>query len=130
LLLECGGKVQPAVFSPEQPALQFELTVPSRWRQFLAFVNDGAWHIWTGFDHILFLLALLLPSVLKRGPDGWRVVEHFRPALVTVLKVVTAFTVAHSTTLTLATLGILRLPAPLVESTIALSVIFVAVHTA
>ena len=128
LRLEYGGKVQTAVFSPEKPAQQFELTVPSRWRQFLAFVNDGAWHIWTGFDHILFLLALLLPSVLKRGPDGWRVVEHFRPALVTVLKIVTAFTVAHSTTLTLATLGILRLPARLVESTIALSVILAALN--
>ena len=128
LRLEFGGKVQTAVFSPEKPAQQFELTVPSRWRQFLAFVNDGAWHIWTGFDHILFLLALLLPSVLKRGPDGWRVVEHFRPALVTVLKIVTAFTVAHSTTLTLATLGILRLPARLVESTIAASVIFAALN--
>jgi len=128
LRLEYGGKVQTAVFSPEKPAQQFELTVPSRSRQFIAFVNDGAWHIWTGFDHMLFLLALLLPSVLKRGPDGWRVVEHFRPALVTVLKIVTAFTVAHSTTLTLATLGILRLPARLVEPTIALSVIFAALN--
>ena len=128
LRLECGGKVQTAVFSPEKAEQQFELTVPSPSRQFLAFVNDGAWHIWTGFDHILFLLALLLPSVLKRGPDGWRVVEHFRPTLITVLKIVTAFTVAHSATLTLATLGILRLPARLVESTIALSVIFAALN--
>ena len=128
LRLEYGGKVQTAVFSPEKPAQQFELTAPSRTRQFLAFVSEGAWHIWTGFDHILFLLALLLPSVLRRGPDGWRVVEHFRPALVTVLKIVTAFTVAHSTTLTLATLGIVRLPARLVESTIALSVIFAALN--
>jgi len=128
LRLECGGKVQTAVFSPEKAEQQFELTVPSPSRQFLAFVNDGAWHIWTGFDHILFLLALLLPSVLKRGPDGWRVVEHFRPTLITVLKIVTAFTVAHSATLTLATLGILRLPARLVESTIAVSVIFAALN--
>jgi len=128
LRLEYGGKVQTAVFSPEKPAQQFELTAPSRTRQFLAFVSEGAWHIWTGFDHILFLLALLLPSVLRRGPDGWRVVAHFRPALVTVLKIVTAFTVAHSTTLTLATLGIVRLPARLVESTIALSVIFAALN--
>jgi len=128
LRLECGGKVQTAVFSPEKPAQQFELTAPSRARQFLAFVNDGAWHIWTGFDHILFLLALLLPCVLKRGPDGWRVVEHFRPALLNVVKIVTAFTVAHSTTLTLATLGILRLPSRIVESTIALSVILAALN--
>ena len=128
LRLEYGGKVQTAVFSPEHPAQQFGLTAPSRTRQFLAFVSEGASHIWTGFDHILFLLALLLPSVFSRGPDGWRVVEHFRPALVTVLKIVTAFTVAHSTTLTLATLGIVRLPARLVESTIALSVILAALN--
>jgi hypothetical protein len=128
LRLECDGRVQTGVFSPEKPEQLFELTGRSRTRQFLAFVNEGAWHIWRGFDHILFLLALLLPSVLKREPDGWRVVEHFRPALVNVLKVVTAFTVAHSTTLTLATLGIVRLPERLVESTIAMSVIFAALN--
>jgi len=128
LRLECDGRVQTGVFSPEKPEQSFELTGHSRTRQFLAFVNDGAWHIWHGLDHILFLLALLLPSVLKRGPDGWRVVEHFRPTLITVLKVVTAFTVAHSVTLTLATLGIVRLPERLVESTIALSVIFAALN--
>jgi len=128
LRLECGGRVQTDVLSPEKPEQLFELSVLSRSRQFLAFVNDGAWHIWGGVDHILFLLALLLPSVLKRGPDGWRVVDHVRPALVNVLKIVTAFTVAHSTTLTLATLGIVRLPVRLVESTIALSVIVAALN--
>jgi hypothetical protein len=128
LRLECDGRVQTGVFSPEKPAQQFELTGYSPTRRFLAFVNEGAWHIWRGFDHILFLLALLLPSVLTRGPDGWRVVEHFRPTLITVLKVVTAFTVAHSLTLTLATLGVVRLPERLVESTIAVSVIFAALN--
>ena len=128
LRLECGGRVQTAVFSPDKPTQQFALAVPSQARQFLAFVNDGAWHIWGGFDHILFLLALLLPSVLKRGPDGWRVVDQFRPTLVTVVKVVTAFTVAHSITLTLATLGLLRLPGRLVEPTIAVSVIVAALN--
>src|SRR5207249_427471 len=86
------------------------------------------WHIWLGFDHILFLLALLLPSVLRRGPGGWEVVDGFRPALIKMLKIVTAFTVAHSITLSLATLGILRLPARLVESAIAASVILAAVN--
>ena len=123
LRLECGGNIQTAVFSPEKPAQQFDLTTPSKGRQFLAFFHDGAWHIWTGFDHILFLLALLLPSVLIREPDGWRVVGHLRPALVAVLKIVTAFTLAHSTTLTVATLGVVRFPARLVESSIAASVI-------
>src|SRR3989441_2072814 len=58
LRLECGGRVQTAVFSPEKPAQQFGLTVPSRAPQILGFVNDGAWPIWRRFDHLLFLLAL------------------------------------------------------------------------
>src|SRR5437899_363250 len=70
--LEYAGKVQTAVFSPDKPRQQFALAGSSRWRQFLDFNREGVWHIWSGYDHILFLLALLLPSVLKRGPDGWR----------------------------------------------------------
>src|SRR5688572_15830929 len=46
LRLECNGRVQTGVFSPEKPEQLFELTGHSRMRQFLAFVNDGAWHIW------------------------------------------------------------------------------------
>ncbi|PYX62939.1 MAG: hypothetical protein DMG78_32525, partial [Acidobacteria bacterium] len=87
------GREQTAVLSMEKPTFA---TTASRWRQFLEFNREGAKHIWTGFDHILFLLALLLPSVLKREPDGWRVVGRFRPALINVLKIVTALTVAHS----------------------------------
>ena len=120
------GKEQTAVFSRDKPA--FVLTSPSRWREFLEFNREGVKHIWTGFDHILFLLALLLPSVLRRAPDGWRVVDHFRPALINVLKIVTAFTVAHSITLSLATLGVVRLPARLVEPTIAVSVVLAALN--
>ena len=126
--LEYAGKVQTAVFSPDKPRQQFALAGSSRWRQFLDFNREGVWHIWSGYDHILFLLALLLPSVLKRGPDGWRVVDHFRPALINVLKIVTAFTLAHSLTLSLATLGIVRVPARVVESTIAASVTLAAAN--
>ena len=138
LRLECAGVVQTAVFSPDTPAQHFELGISSRpqlfgaflsgSRQLLAFINEGVWHIWRGFDHILFLLALLLPSVLKRREGAWRVVENFRPALINVLKIVTAFTVAHSITLTLATLDVVRLPSRLVEATIAASVIFAALN--
>jgi len=126
--LEHAGAVQTAVFSPEKPTQQFALDGLSRWRQFLDFNREGVWHIWTGFDHILFLLALLLPSVLRREAQGWRVVDRFRPALIKVLKIVTAFTAAHSITLSLATLEIVRLPSRLVESTIAASVILAALN--
>jgi hypothetical protein len=126
--LEYGGKMQTAVFSPDRPVQQFELAAGSRWRQFVNFNREGVGHIWTGFDHILFLLALLLPSVLKRETRGWHVVDRFRPALINVLKIVTAFTLAHSITLSLATVGLVRLPSRVVEPAIAASVILAALN--
>src|SRR5205823_13757862 len=59
---------------------------------------------------------------------GWRVVYRFQPALINVLKIVTAFTLAHSITVSLATLGMVRLPSRLVETAIAASVIFAALN--
>jgi len=72
----------------------------------------GVEHILLGIDHLLFVLALLL---LVRGP--WMLV-----------KTVTAFTVAHSITLALATLGIINVPSAPVEAAIALSIVFVCVE--
>ncbi len=124
--LQGAGEERTAIFSPDKPT--FALTAPSKWRQFLEFNREGVGHIWTGADHILFLLALLLPSVMQRENKGWCVVDRFRPALINVLKIVTAFTLAHSITLSLATLGMVRLPSRLVEPTIAASVIFAALN--
>jgi hypothetical protein len=87
---------------------------------------QGVWHIWIGFDHILFLLSLLLPVVLVRVSGGWRGVERLGESVREVLWVVTSFTVAHSITLSLAALGFVSLPSWLVESAIALSVVVAA----
>jgi hypothetical protein len=76
-----------------------------------------------GFDHLLFLLALLLPSVLWRENGRWQAVGSLGPAVKDVVAVVTAFTVAHSLTLTLAALGWVALPARWVESAIAATVV-------
>jgi hypothetical protein len=86
------------------------------------------WHIWTGFDHILFLLALLLPSVLMREAKRWTAVRDFRDAFVNVFKIVTAFTVAHSITLSVATLKLITLSSRWVESAIAASVLLAALN--
>ena len=85
-------------------------------------------HIWGGIDHILFLLALLFPSVLRWQAGGWEVSSSFRASLISVLKIVTAFTLAHSVTLSLAALNIVHLNSRLVEVTIALSVAFAALN--
>lgn len=94
-------------------------TSPAGW---LTLVREGVHHIWTGYDHLLFLLALLLPAVLRRTSTGWAPVNDLGSALRDVIKVVTAFTVAHSLTLILATLGWVSLPSRWVEVTIAASI--------
>jgi len=67
-----------------------------------------------------------LAAVLKREANGWTGVERFRDAVINVMKIVTAFTIAHSITLSLSVLNIVRLPTRLVESAIAASVALAA----
>jgi hypothetical protein len=98
------------------------------WQTFKQYLKDGVWHIWIGYDHILFLLALLLPAVLLRKNGQWEPAPTLRGAFIEVVKVVTAFTLAHSITLTLASLQIITLPSRLVESVIAASVILAALN--
>jgi len=85
-------------------------------------VKLGIKHIWKGIDHILFLIALIIPSVMIRPKNNWEPVTEFRPAIIYVLKIVTLFTIAHSVTLSIAALGIFELPNRLVETIIALSI--------
>ena len=91
-------------------------------------IPQGVWHIWIGIDHVLFLVALMLSTVLTRDGDGWRPLERFRPAAWNLLKIVTVFTIAHSVTLLLAALDFISLPSRLVESVIALSIVLVALN--
>ena len=96
--------------------------------QLATYVHEGVWHIWLGYDHILFLVSLLLPAVLVRRARAWHAAASFRASFVEVAKVVTAFTAAHSITLTLAALGVVALPSRWVESAIALSVVLAALN--
>ena len=128
LRLEHGPGTRTGIFSPERATQSFELEKISALSQFLDYGREGVWHIWIGYDHILFLLSLLLPAVLALEAGRWRAVERFRPAFWDVFKIVTSFTVAHSITLTLAALGVISLPSRLVESAIATSVVLAALN--
>lgn len=128
LRLQNKGASITGIFSPDNADQVFSLQAPNRLRQFVDYLREGVWHIWIGYDHILFLLALLLPAVALRDKGRWQAVPAFRPAFWSVLKIVTAFTVAHSITLTLATLGVISLPSRWVESTIAASVVIAALN--
>jgi hypothetical protein len=128
LQLRHAGQVSTAIFAPDSARQSLQVADASGWRQFGDYVRHGVWHIWIGFDHILFLLSLLLPAVLVYRDRRWEGRTTFRAAAIDVLKIVTAFTLAHSITLTLATLGVVSLPSRLVESAIAASVVLAALN--
>ena len=119
---------QALVLSREASRASLNVASPGRWQQLAAFVCEGIWHILKGYDHILFLLTLLFPSVVRRGSAGWEPRESLRDTTLEVLQVVTAFTLAHSLTLSLAVLGFVHLPARWVESAIALTVLLGALN--
>jgi hypothetical protein len=128
------------ILGVETATQNLPLKPPSQWESFQQYVVEGAFHIWIGYDHILFLLSLLLPAVLIFSRNDTNTTRrlfgnsHILPAasfwgaLKEVLKVVTAFTLAHSITLTLAALGYVNLPSRLVESVIAASIIVAAIQ--
>ncbi len=113
------GRTQSAILGGDHTRLAAASGDGSTWQQASGYLRHGVWHIWTGYDHILFLLSLLLPAVLVKG---------WRAASADVLRVVTAFTLAHSITLSLAALQVVALPSRLVESAIAASVAIAALN--
>ncbi|MEX2141777.1 MAG: HupE/UreJ family protein [Pirellulales bacterium] len=123
-----GAYTSTNVLSPDNPTLELRTGEGSVWHTLADYLGEGVWHIWIGYDHILFLLSLLLPAVLVRRDNRWQAVNSFRPACMAVLKIVTVFTIAHSITLWLAVMEYVTLPSRLVESTIALSIVITALN--
>ncbi|WP_038268747.1 HupE/UreJ family protein [Zhouia amylolytica] len=82
----------------------------SKWQVVRTYTVLGVEHIWFGIDHLLFVLALIM------------ITKGFKK----IVKTITAFTLAHSITLSLAVLGYANLPGPPVEAVIALSIVFLA----
>lgn len=126
--VEERGVTRSVIFSPGEPAHRLAGGERALLREVLDFLREGVWHIWTGFDHVLFLVSLLLPAVLVREAGRWVPVPGFRQALWKTFVIVTAFTLAHSLTLTLAALELVSLPSRWVESAIAASVMIAALN--
>jgi hydrogenase/urease accessory protein HupE len=104
-----GSGVQSYRLTPKEPFAVLTAK-PSRWQVWRTYGTLGVTHILGGWDHLLFVIALVL--LVRRG---WA-----------VAKAVTAFTVAHSLTLAGVTLGLVGLPQAAVEALIALSIVFLA----
>lgn len=129
------------IFSPDNTVEKLDLTDASIWKGFWALTKLGVWHIWIGLDHILFIVALILPAVVRRRKEEeedvletndyssiWKPVKEFRPAFLYIIKIITFFTIAHSITLALAALGVVNLSSRFVESVIAISIALAAYH--
>lgn len=92
-----------------------------------SFFRDGIHHILIGYDHILFLVCLLLPAVLRRRPEGWEPVITWREAVWPMLGIVTMFTIAHSITLALAGLKVVTISPRIIEPGIAITIMLAAI---
>lgn len=111
--IENGDKTDEFVFTDSTRHLSMEAGVElSFWHTLGQFVVMGIEHILTGYDHLAFLLALIILGGTFKN----------------ILKIVTSFTVAHSITLILAALDIVALPPRLIESLIAVTILYVALE--
>jgi len=94
----------------------------------LQFIGQGVIHVAIGFDHILFLIVLLLPAALRRESNSWVPVSGFKSTFWPLFKIVTTFTIAHSITLAMAALELITLPSTFVEPVIALTIVLMALN--
>ena len=111
------------VMTPTVTRVSIDPVQPASIGQFIAFVGHGAHHIWIGYDHILFLLTLLIGTLAMRGSE-----RPLRERVYDAVKVVTAFTLSHSLTLGLAAFGVLSIPTALTESLIAITITLAALN--
>lgn len=110
------------VVTPSAPHVSVKPNETSLIQQALSYSGHGAQHILIGYDHILFVLTLLLGTAVQQRS------QSISRTFLETAKVVTAFTLSHSLTLGLAALGILNIPSVLAESLIAATIALAAVN--
>jgi hypothetical protein len=129
--VDMAGREIALVFSPEHPSATVTGTASNTAASFVLYIALGIRHILSGADHLLFLLSLLLAACATYGA---RSVENpaapaqARVVFVSLMKVVTAFSVAHSITLALGYFDVLHPPSRWVEAGIAASVVLAATN--
>jgi hydrogenase/urease accessory protein HupE len=107
-----NGRLQEQILDGRNRTAFFTETSGAWWQTLVRFVWLGVQHIATGYDHLAFLLGLLIATTSLRS----------------LVKVITSFTVAHSITLALATFNVVVLPSRFTENMIAASILYVAVE--
>lgn len=129
ILIQVEDNIVTRVASPDNYTFNLQIKESPRAGVLSRYINQGIWHILIGLDHILFLLALLLPSVLVYKNKKWQQRENIRSCFMAILKIVTAFTLAHSITLSLSVLEVVQLSSKMIEIFIAITVLLTCLHT-
>ena len=120
-----------AILSPDRPEFALTKASGSRLKVLERYLLEGVWHIWIGIDHVLFLISLLILAFLvptRKSVIQWSAVQNVKTAVLDILAVVTAFTLAHSITLGLTIFKWLEPSADFIEPVIALSVVAAALN--
>ncbi|MEO8384385.1 MAG: HupE/UreJ family protein, partial [Betaproteobacteria bacterium] len=116
------------LFSPDERVLRYNVAGASGRTVFTQYFRAGIWHVWTGWDHMLFLVGLFLPAVVRRRNGEWIAATDLKVTLTVTAIMVTAFTLAHALSLSLAATGWFSPPSRLVESGVAASVLFAGLN--
>jgi len=126
LSLNAAGTIHAVALSPDRPDVAFDAS-PSLGATAASFFSAGVVHLLTGLDHMLFIAMLLVPALLAAGQDGAGRTQLLpRRVFVETVKVLSAFTAAHATTLTLSVLQIVHIPERLSETGIAITILVTA----
>ena len=122
-----GDQVRSEVLTPEHAEIAIEAG-PSRLAdQAVQFLRFGFDHILLGYDHLLFIAVLLVTAALRRSEGAaWRPIDGLGRVLLETIKTLTAFTLAHAVVLTPAVLGLVSLPARLIEPAVAATILLAA----
>lgn len=123
LLLNVQSNLEGAVYplSPQKTRLEVDIKTNNLWFQVVQFTREGIHHLFIGTDHIAFLLMLVLARFSLQHN-----IRSVRDVSLSLFKLITAFSVAHTLTLFLAAMGWVRIPVSWVELVIALTVVFAA----
>lgn len=119
-----GDEQTSAVLTPQRQEIALGGAGNTPFATLKTYWHEGLAHVWSGWDHLLFIAGLFIAAALHRVGRSWQPAPRLKPALLDAVKLVTAFTVAHALTLCLTALGLVSPPTRVVESLVALSVLF------
>lgn len=109
-------------------AVQIDQSHGNVWTGFVSIIKSGMAHIAEGVDHLLFLLALLLPAPLLVKGKSWGESAGLKSSMKKLLKITLAFTIGHSITLVIGATGWISIPSQPIEVLIAVSILISAIH--